>query len=88
MSTALASPGHLVRHDDDDWHSARAVFNTLIDQRPEAVALPADAAEVAAAVRHARAHGLRGAGPRLRPGRPPRSASSTTSRGPRSGTRR
>jgi FAD/FMN-containing dehydrogenase len=38
---------------------ARAVFNTLIDQRPEAVALPADAAEVAAAVRHARAHGLR-----------------------------
>jgi FAD/FMN-containing dehydrogenase len=59
MSTTLASPGHLVRHGDDDWHSARAVFNTLIDQRPEAVALPADAAEVAAAVRHARAHGLR-----------------------------
>ncbi len=59
MSTTLADPGHLVRPGDDDWHSARSVFNTLIDQRPEAVALPADAAGVAAAVRHARAHGLR-----------------------------
>ncbi len=62
MSTTLIpAPGEarIVRHGDDGWDAARATFNTLIDQRPEAAALPADAREVAEAVRHARARGLR-----------------------------
>lgn len=64
MATTLTpvrddGPGELVRRGDDDWNAARATFNTLLDQRPEAVALPRDAREVVAAVRHARRHGLR-----------------------------
>src|SRR5690606_38580430 len=60
LSTAPdAGVGHLVRSGDDDWNSARSVFNTLIDQRPDAVVLPADAREAAAAVRYARARGMR-----------------------------
>jgi FAD/FMN-containing dehydrogenase len=64
MATTLTpapDAGHtnLVRQGDDDWNTARAVFNTRIDQRPEAVALPGDARAVAAAVRYARSHGMR-----------------------------
>ena len=34
---------------DADWDAARSTFNVLKDQRPEAIAFPADAREVAAA---------------------------------------
>ncbi len=44
---------------DAGWDSARGAFNLLVDQRPRAIALPADAREVAASVAHARRHGLR-----------------------------
>ncbi|MGD9571305.1 MAG: FAD-binding oxidoreductase [Thermoleophilia bacterium] len=61
MATTLTPGGigRLVHAGDDDWNAARATFNTLIDQRPEAVVLPADDREVAAAVRWARGRGLR-----------------------------
>ena len=44
---------------DDGWDAARQAFNLLIDQRPEAVALPSSAAETAAIVTAARELGLR-----------------------------
>src|ERR1700754_4181832 len=50
---AVALPG------DDGYDAARQAFNLAIDQRPAAVAFPADAREVAAVVRYARAAGLR-----------------------------
>jgi FAD binding domain len=56
---ARPEPGRLVRPGDDDWDSARATFNVLDDQRPEAIAFPTDAAEVAAAVSYARERGFR-----------------------------
>jgi FAD/FMN-containing dehydrogenase len=54
------------------WDDARRAWNLTVDQRPDAVCMPGDAGEVAAAVRAARAAGLRvavqgtghGAGPR------------------------
>lgn len=49
----LLSPG------DPDWDATRQVFNLRSDVRPEAIALPRDAGEVAAAVAHARDRGLR-----------------------------
>lgn len=53
------SAGRLVTPDDPGWDEARQAFNLMVDQRPAAVALPADAREVAAVVRLARARGLR-----------------------------
>jgi FAD/FMN-containing dehydrogenase len=50
---AVALPG------DDGYDAARAGFNLAVDQRPAAVAYPADASEVADVVRLARAAGLR-----------------------------
>ena len=50
---AVALPG------DDGYDAARQAFNLAVDQRPAAVAFPADAGEVADIVRHARAAGLR-----------------------------
>lgn len=44
---------------DPTYDLARAAWNTAADQRPAAVAYPADAAEVAAVVRAARSVGLR-----------------------------
>jgi FAD/FMN-containing dehydrogenase len=41
------------------WDAARGTFNRLVDQRPDAVAIPANAHEVAASVAYAREHGLR-----------------------------
>ncbi len=49
----------VVRRDDRDWDVARGAFNLLIDQRPEAIAFPADEREVAAVVADARGRGLR-----------------------------
>jgi FAD/FMN-containing dehydrogenase len=50
---AVALPG------DDGYDAARQAFNLAVDQRPAAVAYPADASEVAEVVRYARAAGLR-----------------------------
>jgi FAD/FMN-containing dehydrogenase len=51
--------GRLVRPGDPDWDAARGTFNVFDDQRPEAIAFPADATEVAAVVAFAREHGFR-----------------------------
>jgi FAD/FMN-containing dehydrogenase len=52
---AVALPG------DEGYDAARQAFNLAVDQRPAAVACPADAREVAEVVRAARAVGLRAA---------------------------
>jgi hypothetical protein len=53
------SLGRVVRPGDRDWDTARGTFNLLIDQRPEAIAFPADEREVAAVIADARERGLR-----------------------------
>src|SRR5690242_11272704 len=55
----LLCGGTFARPGDDGYDAARQAFNLAVDQRPPAVAFPADAFEVAAVVRHARANGLR-----------------------------
>src|SRR3954447_7503990 len=50
---AVAIPG------DDGYDAARQAFNLAVDQRPAAVAFPADPSEVADVVRYARSAGLR-----------------------------
>ena len=49
----------LVLPGDPDYDAARSAFNLLLDQHPAAIAFPADAEEVIAAVDYARAAGLR-----------------------------
>jgi hypothetical protein len=44
---------------DAGWDEARAAWNLAVDQHPAAVAIAADVADVARAVRFARDHGLR-----------------------------
>jgi hypothetical protein len=44
---------------DADWDTARQAWNLAVDQRPEAVAFPESAQDVAGAVRAARERGLR-----------------------------
>jgi FAD/FMN-containing dehydrogenase len=51
--------GAVVLPGDAGWDEARSGFNLLLDQHPAAVALPADARDVAAAVAYARRAGLR-----------------------------
>lgn len=51
--------GRIVEAGDPGWDAARQAFNLLVDQRPAAIAQPADELEVAAAVAHARDRGLR-----------------------------
>lgn len=63
--------GRVVAPGDDGWDLARQAFNLMLDQRPEAVALPADAADVARAVRFAAANGLRVAAQRTGHGATP-----------------
>src|SRR3954454_12756199 len=53
VGDALVLPG------DTGWDEARSGFNLLLDQHPAAVAFPADAEDVAAAVAYARRAGLR-----------------------------
>ena len=53
LTGAVALPG------DPGWDDARSAFNLLLDQHPAAVAFPADARDVAAAVSYARRAGLR-----------------------------
>ena len=50
---SVLSPG------DDGYDAARMAFNLMVDQRPAAVALPADADDVREIVRFAREHGMR-----------------------------
>jgi FAD/FMN-containing dehydrogenase len=52
-------PARFVTPSDPDWDAARGGFNVLVDQRPDAIAFPADAREVAAVVAHARERGQR-----------------------------
>jgi FAD/FMN-containing dehydrogenase len=58
-SLAEALSGTVVLPGDPGWDQARSAFNLLLDQHPAAVAFPADAQDVAAAVAYARAAGLR-----------------------------
>lgn len=60
-ATTLAAEleGRVVAAGDGDWDLARQAFNLTLDQRPALVAFPADAADVARAVRFAAANGLR-----------------------------
>ncbi len=51
--------GDVVGPGEASWDEARAAWNLAVDQRPAAVAIPADAADVAAAVDFAREAGLR-----------------------------
>ncbi len=53
------SAPRLIRPGDRDYDKARQAWNLVVDQRPEAVALPESAADVADAVRYAAARGLR-----------------------------
>jgi FAD/FMN-containing dehydrogenase len=59
----IDSPGRLtdriVRDGDPGWDAARGAFNLLVDQRPAAIVPARDERDVVAAVRHARARGLR-----------------------------
>jgi hypothetical protein len=49
----------LVYPGDDGWDAARAAWNLVADQRPDAVAFPETAADVVAIVEHVRKRGLR-----------------------------
>src|SRR5690348_8646892 len=53
------APGRVVLPGDLGWDAAREAFNLLVDQRPAAVVLAAEEADVIAAVRYARENGLR-----------------------------
>ena len=60
MTIAPAASGlDLVRPGDTAYDEARQAWNLAVDQRPAAVAFPADEAGVAAVVRYAREHGYR-----------------------------
>ena len=52
-------PPRVLSPGDPGWDAARATFNLLTDQRPDAIALPSDAPGVAAAIVIARERGLR-----------------------------
>jgi FAD/FMN-containing dehydrogenase len=51
--------GHVVGPNDNGWDFARQAFNLTIDQRPELVAFPANANDVARLVEFARQEGVR-----------------------------
>ncbi|HET6546808.1 MAG TPA: FAD-binding oxidoreductase [Solirubrobacter sp.] len=59
MLTLPPLTGPVVFPGDPGWDDARSAFNLLLDQHPAAVAFPATADDVAAAVAYARAAGLR-----------------------------
>ena len=59
VDLADALTGTVVVPGDPGWDQARSGFNLLEDQRPAAVAFPADATDVAAAVTYAQRAGLR-----------------------------
>jgi FAD/FMN-containing dehydrogenase len=49
----------VIRPGDPDWDDARRAFNLRVDQQPVAIVQPLDESDVVAAVRAARANGLR-----------------------------
>jgi len=55
----MLNGAELVERGEEQWDSARAAWNLLIDQRPAVVARPGNADEVAAVVSYARENGLR-----------------------------
>jgi FAD binding domain-containing protein len=57
--TGLAIAGRIATPDDADWDGARAAWNLVADQRPEAVVFAESAEDVAATVRFAAGNGLR-----------------------------
>jgi FAD/FMN-containing dehydrogenase len=59
MTSLIAPPALLVFPDDAGYDDARQAWNLAVDQRPAAVALPETEDDVIAAVRAARAAGLR-----------------------------
>jgi FAD/FMN-containing dehydrogenase len=58
-SDLLKHPGRIVAPGAPDWDATRGTFNLLIDQQPEAIAVPADEREVAGVVSYAHQRGLR-----------------------------
>jgi FAD/FMN-containing dehydrogenase len=56
---ASAVKGRVVEPADADYDDSRALFNAMIDKRPAAIAYCVDEADVAAAIRYAKEHGLR-----------------------------
>lgn len=60
--TELSIEGRVATPSDPEWDEARAAWNLAADQRPEAVAFAASAADVAAVVGFAARHDLRVAG--------------------------
>jgi hypothetical protein len=54
-----AFAGTVLAPGDHGWDAARQAFNTDIDQQPAAIATPADAVDVASALRFAARHDLR-----------------------------
>src|SRR5262245_55448494 len=60
--TGLAIAGRIATPSDPDWDEARAAWNLVADQRPEAVALVESADDVTAVVRFASENELRVAG--------------------------
>jgi len=55
----MLNGAELVERGEEQWDSARAAWNLLIDQRPAVVGWPGNADEVAAVVSYARENGLR-----------------------------
>ena len=55
---AAALRGQLLQPGDEGYDAARAIWNGMIDRRPALIARCVGAADVLAAVRFARAHGL------------------------------
>ena len=51
--------GRILGPEEDGWDEARTAFNLLVDQRPAAIAVPADVHDVTMIVRLAAEHGLR-----------------------------
>jgi len=58
----LSIAGRIATPSDSDWDEARAAWNLVADQNPEAVALVESAEDIAATVRFAAQHDLRVAG--------------------------
>ena len=59
LTTDTTTRVRLVRPGGPGWDEARGTFNLLDDQRPEAIAFPADEREVGAVIAYARERGLR-----------------------------
>jgi FAD/FMN-containing dehydrogenase len=59
MPASTARDATILMPGDPGWDEARQAWNLAVDQRPAAVAVPRSPADVAAAIRFARDHGLR-----------------------------